>query len=188
MSTLDIQARAELAEAVVKIFEKGFDDWTQMFGFEAVTTKPLVRVLKSSEDLLRRIIANSVLVTTRGDGPVSGWTLFVFPNELIASAIAAAMMLPGEGFTLDEANEQQVEAAQELMNLFCGSATKALQSARHELRISQSVEHLRVKLNLAEPPRIPEGTGIACVSVDVEANGAVGKAWCLMPEAMAGAL
>lgn len=177
--------RRHLATVVARLFRRAFDDWNEMIGFEADTGESYVRVLKGSPRLLERIIGRGTLVTTELEGVATGPVMFVFPAAFVGKAVAKALMLPQDSSELDPRDDAYREAAQELMNLFCGSATRELENTKHnKLRVSQSVDHLCVQ-TCDHSPDVPPGAGLFCVHLDVSSGDAAGRAWCLLPETAA---
>ena len=177
----------------MKMFEHAFRDWSEMFGFEANALAAQVRRLEFSEAMLKRIVGKGVFVGTKAEGKsinsagdVSSSIIFVFPNEFVGAAITAAMMIPPSDLpTADPENQVHIETTQELMNLFCGSATASLEKTKKRLRISQSVDDLNIKISEVVNDESLEDTGIICVSVNVQAGEIPGKAWCLIPDSLA---
>lgn len=171
------------------MFGQGLGDWNEMFGFEGTVEGPSVRVLAQSGPILSRIIGSGVLVSTETEGRVETWIRFVFPNDFIGLAISAAMMMPmPDEPAIDGENPEHTETAQELMNLFCGSATRVLEEHHTRMRVSQSVEHLRVEVTPDSSAELPEGAHMVCVKVGITSGEVTGTAWCVFPPAVAASL
>ena len=191
MSELSPEFRTDFAALIGRLFQTAFDDWNEMIGFGAAVEHSHVRVLPSSGPLVQRLIDGGIVVRTQVEGSATGPVVFVFPNPIVGAAAMRAMMLPideGGDTTFDVENAAQVEAAQELMNLFCGSMTRALDEIEdHKLRISQSVDHLKVEVIPVLPSDLPQVDGLAITSIDVAGEGVTGRAWCVMERDLAAA-
>ena len=171
------------------MFDRAFKDWGVMFGIEASAEGAQVRVLEFSEQVLARIVGSGVLVHTIAEGESSGPIMFVFPNDFIGAAIESALMIPAtDSPSASEEDDSHVETAQELMNLFCCSATAALEETHHRLRISQSVDDLHVSFKAEAPTQNLEKSSLVCVNVGVKSGERSGRAWCLVSAAVASAL
>ncbi len=182
MSVTTPELRQHVVDLVQEIFERGLRDWGEMFGFKSEVHGSGIRSLKCSTDLIARIMADGALVQTSIEGRYTGPILFVFPSAFLGAAIGGAMMLPPvDDPSIDPQDEQHVEAAQELMNLFCGSATQVLQDYRRiDLRVSQSVDDLAVYLAMVESTGLVDGENIYCVHVEVAVGDRKERAWCLL--------
>ena len=72
------------------------------------------------------------------------------------------------------------------MNLFCGSSTHAIEELEYRLRVSQSLDHLKVEIspeNLAGD--LPLDVSLCCFDVTVSTSLGEAKMWLLMPEDVA---
>lgn len=192
MTVLSSNVRQRIADHAIKMFEQAFKDWAEMFGFVALASTAQVRVLEYSEAVLKRIVGLGILVSTRAegmassaDGDIAGSIMFVFPNDFIGSAITTAMMIPPtDSPEANPENQQHVETTQELMNLFCGSATSAMSKTKKRLRVSQSVEDLHVSFADAGIGEPLDRAKLVCVSLLVKTGERTGKAWCIVPDAL----
>ena len=187
---MDLQPAARfpayLTDLVGGLLRRSFQDWQEMTGFEVGVRGGTVYGLNAAA--LRATVLDRVVLTTLIEGPFPAPVAFVFPRSFVGAAVASAMMLPSDGgpTLLDPEDETHMEAAQELMNLFCGSSTRALIEAGHDLRVSQSVEQLKVAIG-ALPP-FNRDARVASIRFHVEPAVDDTTVSCLLGERMIGAL
>ena len=157
-----------------KLASKGmrqvFEDWEMLVGFQAKATCEPVQIIASADDAAASLGAKHVLVETqvlRGDeaiGPIH----FAFPDPLVIEIIGDLLMIPEamrDEKTKTGLTEGDLEAFQEMANLLCGSWNRVFQELDCDLKISQSVDDLRV---------LPSGDDVGAL---VEHAGAGRKAW-----------
>ncbi len=136
-----------------KLASKGmrqvFDDWEMLVGFKAKATCEPIQIVASADDAAAGLGPKHVLVETqvlRGDeaiGPIH----FAFPDSLVIEIIGDLLMIPEaarEEKMKSGLTEGDIEAFQEMANLLCGSWNRIFQELDCDLKISQSVDDLRV--------------------------------------------
>ena len=182
MNFTDPAYRNAVGELVRDVFHFGLKSWAEMFAIESTVLGGGARLLRCQMDLVCRMVGNGALMRTKLEGFHTAPIHFAFPPGILGTAVGRALMLPtGDGTELDPGEDIQVEAVQELMNLFCGSATHALQDySSLELRLSQSVDDLCVDVGGVQKMRLNEGRPLLCVHVDVQTGERKNRTWCLL--------
>jgi hypothetical protein len=182
MNFTDPEYRNAVAALVRDIYHFGLKSWTEMFGMESTVLGGGARLLRSQMELVCRMVGRGALMQTRLQGFHTAAIHFAFPPGILGPAIGRALMLPQPDETqLDPNQDLHVEAVQELMNLFCGSATQALHDYSHlDLRLSQNVADLNVDVGGVRKLKIVENKPLLCVHVDVKSAGQQVRTWCLL--------
>lgn len=182
MNFTDPEYRSAVGELARDVFESGLQSWADMFAIESTILGGGARLLRCQMELVCRMVGKGALMRTKLEGFHSAPIHFAFPPGILGTAVGRALMLPtGDDTELDPEEDIQVEAVQELMNLFCGTATQALQDYSHlELRLSQSVKDLCVDVGGVRRMRLHEGRPLLCVHVDVQTGERKSRTWCLL--------
>lgn len=174
-----IQGR-RVVERIARVFGCALEDWNQMIGFESEVRDVRLGAISGAAQVAQ-VLSDGLRVRTMAIGAAEAPIVMVFDTAFLGQAVRQAMMLPEQAKArLDVGDEQQLEAAKELMNLFCGSATKALEGFV-PLRLSQSVDDLCLDTGSPETFRIPPLNNLFGVRVDLGWGEFRGRAWCLMP-------
>lgn len=182
MNFTEPECRSAIAELVRDVFHFGLKSWEDMFQIESTVLGGGARLLRCQMELVCRMVGQGALMRTKLQGFHNAPIHFAFPSGILGRAVGGALMLPTADETeLDPAQELHVEAIQELMNLFCGSATQALVDYSHlDLRLSQSVDDLLVDIGGVRRMRLTEGRPLLCVHVDVQSGEQKSRNWCLL--------
>ncbi|MHC4375371.1 MAG: hypothetical protein ACYS26_02115 [Planctomycetota bacterium] len=182
MNFTDPEYRSAVGELVRDVFHFGLKSWEEMFEIESTVLGGGARLLRCQMELVCRMVGKGALMRTKLEGFHTAPIHFAFPPGILGTAVGRALMLPtGDETELDPEVEIQVEAVQELMNLFCGSATQALQDYSHlELRLSQSVNDLCVDVGGVRRMRLHEDRPLLCIHVDVQTGERKSRTWCLL--------
>lgn len=192
MHEVSMAARDRLCQLAASMFGQAFKDWSEMLGFEGDVGASMLRFLPSTPGLLQRIVGSQVLVMTRIEvGGVEGPVYFVIPATVLGTALADALMIRRDGAPppdIDWENKGHADAVQELVNLFCGSATTALEEADLKARISQSVMDLVVHHGEVGDDWMTSPHRTACIQVKTVVGARDATAWCLISECVAAAL
>lgn len=150
-----------------KSMQQVFSDWETLVGFQAKATDHQVQQVESKDDLLAMFDAPHHIISTQIEGPgdCNGPTFFLFPNTLVVEVIADLLMIPEaarESKAVNGLDADDLEGFQEMANLLCGSANQVFMKLRQHLRISQSVDDLKVtgSQNEGYTDHIPEGQWI----------------------------
>ncbi len=156
-----------------------FEDWETLVGFSAASEAGPIRVAESLHALLPEMPERHLIVETcleKGDD-LAGPVYFVFPGAFVLEVVAEMMMLPDaakEEKARVGMNESDIEAFREMANLLCGSWNRSIGIAERDLKISQSVDHLKIWQSLdgvdALTSAIPDGRA-AWIHLDVSAAG-----------------
>ena len=163
--------RARICEAVEDLLQAAFDDWAMMVGVEAKVVKSLAKVLPTQPETLERVVGPGMVMKTKVEGESEGEVFFAFPPSLFGPAVFEAMMIPiNEDLEFNQGDEGHIGALKELMNLFCGSATRSVQSGFGEdLRVSQSVDDIKMFFPDSDLKAVSPSEGsILCVQTQVE--------------------
>ena len=124
-----------------------FGDWEVMIGLEATIGATEVHLIDEFASVRELLGTPNVIVSTRVEGICDGPIFYAFPMALALEIIGDVMMIPkasrAEKAT-SELAEHEVEALQEMANLMCGSSNMAFQHLKHDFRVSQKVEHLKI--------------------------------------------
>lgn len=181
-------SRECVAQVFRAVFEQALKDWGAMLGIAGVVKDTNVRVLPYSHELVRRMTVGGAFVRTRIESRMGGPLIVVLPPALVGNLLAVALMLPHSSANtpkVDWTNAGHVDAVREIVNLMCGSATRALEETGTRTRVSQAVEQLSVHEHY-EGAGVAEGiTRAACVRIDLEIEGTACSAWCVLPEEVA---
>ncbi|MCP3915663.1 MAG: hypothetical protein GY711_08920 [bacterium] len=176
-----------------RVFERALRDWETMIGLESHVELDTTRRLVDARAVADIGGPTPVAIETRTIGEIDCPLAFVLPVGLAAGVVAKALMLPDdavEAILAKGLDEQDVEAFFEMANLFCGSASNALEEALGSLTVSQSVDHLRVHQGdgVSEMLSTSLGTGAFVASeLEVHAEGAVHRvAWVTSSRAALG--
>lgn len=143
----------KLRELFARLAEKGmaqvFADWEMLVGFEASSDAEAIQIGPDIGTVAEGLDKKHLVVETKVEkGSASmGSIFFAFPNTLVIEVIADLLMIP-EPARLTKAkeglSENDVEAFREMANLLCGSWNRIFQEFERDLRISQSVDDLKV--------------------------------------------
>jgi chemotaxis protein CheY-P-specific phosphatase CheC len=155
-----------------------FADWEAMVGVriaviaEVAVTHPAARMLTP---VLRQ---DCVVVQTRVEGECEGVLTFVFPTDFVIEVVGEMIMLPEEIRKEKRRSglaPEDVEPFQEMSNLLCGSCNNVFSRMQRRLRVSQSVDDLRVIYSPRDDAQVvaelPAGM-LATVRLVVEMGGA----------------
>lgn len=179
MKVVDPGLRTTIQERVRAMFDCGLEAWSEMFDFRSTVHGSGTRLLRCHSELVDEIVGDGALLRTCLLGFDTLPILFVFPSSLLGAAVGCALMAPEA--KLDPEAQHHVEAVQELMNLFCGSATQALQDCCDlDLRVSQSVDDLVVDLKDIHASELTDQKHAFCVHVDIDAGDEKARTWCLL--------
>lgn len=129
----------DLAE---RIFVQAFGDWALSVDVDARDARRV-----DSEDEVAKLVADTWVLRTRIEGPEDHDLFCPFPPIVVASLVAKARDLPPEatGSLLASGfGDADLAAFREMADLFCASATRALVDFPEPLRVSQSVDDLRI--------------------------------------------
>ena len=175
-------------EIAKRVFVQAIADWEMMVGFEAAVEIDDAKRVSSTEELDSLMGDVALIVRTKIEGSTPSDVFFAFPIELVASVVAKALMLPE-----DSRNEiveagigpTEIETFQEMANLFCGSSTNALQEFYERLRVSQSVDDLKLEdpsqaMELLTQ-RLDEELGLIVAKLKIEASGMSTYAYWIAP-------
>lgn len=173
--------------------EQVFTDWEMLVGFAAKAECAPIVIASGAAEINKHIDSQHVVIETQvekneaGFGPI----FFAFPNELVIEVIGEVLMIP-ESTKEDKArsglSKNDIETFQEMANLLCGSWNRVFQDLKRNLRISQSVDDLKISPSTASKSalvsRIPEGR-VAWVKTDVVAAGKTYSAMIVLPFSVA---
>ena len=149
--------------------EQALLDWEVQIGFVSKITEVRAHMLRGPEELSDTWNSEHYLrMTTQVEYAAAGTVQFFFSTESAWPLVRDALCLPpaedrGVG---DELGESEIEAFQEMMNMFCGSANAIYD--RFGLRLSQSVEHLKVEQG---EPGLPQDLHGFAISMQYEIEG-----------------
>lgn len=144
-----IKLRDLFADLSKKGMEQVFADWEMLVGFTATSVAEAIQIGEQARVAADLIDKKHLVVETqveKGDHGI-GSIYFAFPNALVVEIIADLLMIPEsarETKAREGLSENDVEAFQEMANLLCGSWNRVFQELERDLRISQSVEDLKV--------------------------------------------
>ncbi|MBX3461824.1 MAG: hypothetical protein KF830_01520 [Planctomycetes bacterium] len=166
-------------------------DWAQMGSIATEVVDAKVANVPKRAQLLAAIQGPVALVTTRVEGRCEGPCFFVFPMALAAQAVGRFVMLPESEIQAKAAaglDASGLEVFRELANLLCGSSNNVLARTTQGLRLSQSVDALRVATGVPDLgsclDALPDGE-FAGVAVTVRAEGATFVLHQLLPLGLA---
>ncbi|MBL9076345.1 MAG: hypothetical protein JNL08_02505 [Planctomycetes bacterium] len=181
----------KLRQLSLAMMKRGLDDWSQMAALSVETTDAKVQNVGKRDQLEKMIPGPVILIETRVDGRVTGPCFFVFPVAMAANAAGKFVLLPDNAIAAKMKNgldEADLEAFREMANLLCGSSNNALTQLVQGVRLSQSVDALRVQQALPGVAglfdRLPEAD-IAAVALSVKLEGQAYTVHHLMPLALA---
>ncbi|MEM8712216.1 MAG: hypothetical protein AAGG01_14800 [Planctomycetota bacterium] len=169
--------------------EQVFTDWEMLFGFGAKTECEPIAIAGSVEEIKDEIGEQHIVIETQiekneiGFGPI----YFGFPNSMVMEIIGEVLMIPAdvrEEKARSGLSKNDIETFQEMANLLCGSWNRVFQDLERNLRISQSVEDLKVSPTVGSKnalvERIPEGR-LAWVRSQVVTESATFPALIALP-------
>lgn len=144
-----IKLQELFASLAARGMQQVFSDWEMLVGFEAHADPDRIQLARGVKDLGERIDPRHVVIETKVecDAGVIGPIYFAFPNTLVVEIIAELLMIPEsarKAKAFEGLSENDVAGFQEMANLLCGSWNRVFQDLKRSLRISQSVEDLRV--------------------------------------------
>lgn len=177
------------ANLAAKGMKQVFSDWEMLVGFEATSESTLIQIAESVDAVEPLLGGTHVAVetkVTRDEGAV-GSIYFAFPNSLVIEVIADLLMIPESARAakaVDGLSENDVEAFQEMANLLCGSWNRVFQDLERDLRISQSVDDLKVWTGSKESSALTACVGsdrIAYVPLEVSCQGSQFPSLIVMP-------
>lgn len=181
----------KLKNLSLAMLRQALADWAQMANLTITVVDAKVQSLSKRAQIGTTIQGPSIVVQTRFEGRCEAPCFFVFPIALAATAVGRFVMLP-DGEIAAKATRgldaTDLEAFQEMANLLCGSSNGVISQLLPGLRLSQSVDALRVHAAMpdvtARIDDFPEGD-LACVAVAVEAEGRTFTLHQLLPLAQA---
>lgn len=144
-----IKLRDLFADLSKKGMAQVFADWEMLVGFTATSVAEAILIGDQSKVAADLIDKKHLVVETqveKGDHGV-GSIYFAFPNALVLEIIADLLMIPEparEAKAREGLSEIEIEAFMEMANLLCGSWNRVFQELERNLRISQSVDDLKV--------------------------------------------
>lgn len=169
--------------------EQVFTDWEMLFGFGAKTECEPVAIAGSVKEIKDEIGEQHIVIETQieknevGFGPI----YFGFPNSMVMEIIGEVLMIPAdvrEEKARSGLSKNDIETFQEMANLLCGSWNRVFQDLERNLRISQSVEDLKVSPTVGSKnalvERIPEGR-LAWVRSEIVTEDATFPALIALP-------
>lgn len=126
-----------------------FEDWAMLAGFEAKAECGDARLADSMAAVAGELDPRHCVIETcvEVEDRVTGKIYFAFPNTLVIDLLGELLMLS------DSAREERrkkglfaadIEAFQEMANMLCGSWNRVFQQVDRALRVSQSVDHLKL--------------------------------------------
>ncbi len=172
-----------------KGMEQVLSDWEMLIGFEAKAAPKRTKIAGSAGELVALVGPKHLIVETQVENDVGrmGSIYFAFPNTLVVEVIADLLMIP-ESARATKAEEglsdNDIEAFREMANLLCGAWNRVFRDLERDLRISQSVDDLKVwtESESGTPMTTNVGTGrVAYISVSIDCAGAVFPAMILIP-------
>ncbi len=144
-----IKLRSLFARLARKGMAQVFADWEMLVGFEASARADAIQIGPDIETVAEGLDRKHLVVETQVEKGSTGMgsIYFAFPNTLVIEVIADLLMIP-EPARITKAkeglSENDVEAFREMANLLCGSWNRVFQDFERDLRISQSVDDLKV--------------------------------------------
>ncbi|QDV04741.1 hypothetical protein Poly30_02340 [Planctomycetes bacterium Poly30] len=146
--------------------EQVFTDWEMLAGFAAKAECSPIVIASGIAEINRFMGPNHVVVETKIEKNSAGFghIYFAFPNAMVIEIIGEMLMI-SESAREEKArsglSKTDVETFQEMANLLCESWNRVFQDLDRNLRISQSVQDLRVSASIGSKSavisRIPEG-------------------------------
>ncbi len=169
--------------------EQVFTDWEMLVGFAAKAECSPIVIASGAPELSESLAKQHTVIETQIEKDEAGFgqIFFAFPNTLVIDIIGDVLMMPEdvkEEKVKSGLSKNDIETFQEMANLLCGSWNRVFQDLERSLRISQSVEDLKVtptngsKVALTE--RVPEGR-VAWVDTKVTAGDKVYDAMIVLP-------
>ncbi len=157
-----------------------------MLGIEASISQCFARTLPFDANTVSRIKAEHIVFETKVEGAEESPIFFAFPHGFMSSAVFQALMIPDvANRELSLEDDSQRGAVQELFNLFCGSATRALIEIGYDsMRVSQSVEDIQLQPSGAPIEDIGTSESLVCIQLGVTYASVSNLAWCLIPEGL----
>lgn len=184
----------KLKNLSLSMLRQALSDWAQMASLTIEVGDAKVQSLSKRAQIATTIQGPAVVVQTRFEGKAEAPCFFVFPVALAATAVGKFIMLP-DGEIATKARQglapSDLEAFKEMANLLCGSSNGVISKMVPGLRLSQSVDALRVSAAMpdinARLEDFPE-SDIACVSAEVKAEGQTFAVHQVLPLAQARAI
>lgn len=183
------QLTAIMGEILETSMKQVFGDWEIQIGLEAAVESAHCELVRDLDKW--RPSWNSdwtALMHTQIEGPCTGPIHVIFPHDFVWVILREALGIPRDqsrevGSPLKDV---EMEAYQEMMNLMCGSFNTVLSGLRKTLRVSQSVDHLRVNqiAPVGEGEVSPPGHGLG-VALSVRQGDAKFEILALMPVPLA---
>ena len=173
--------------------EQVFTDWEMLVGFGAKAECAPIVIASGTAEIAKHMDAQHVVVETQVEKNETGFgqIFFVFPNEMVIEIIGEVLMIPDsakEEKARSGLSKNDIETFQEMANLLCGSWNRVFQDLERNLRISQSVDDLKVSTSTASKSaivsRIPEGR-VAWVNTKVVAGAKTYPAMIVLPFSVA---
>jgi len=169
--------------------EQVFTAWESLFGFAAKAECQPIEIASGVGEITDRIHPQHIVVETLiqkndvGFGPI----YFAFTNHMVIEIIGDVLMIPDEA-KAEKAksglSNNDIETFGEMANLLCGSWNRIFQDLERNLRVSQSVDDLKVSPSVgnksALESRVPEGR-ITWVSSPVTAGDATYECLIILP-------
>lgn len=184
-----VKLQALFSDLGPKAMQQVLSDWETMVGFEASADLAPIRIIGGAAEVAGNVDEKHVLIETHvviGEDDL-GPIYIVFSNALVVEIIADLLMIPEAGKAAKaEAglSESDLEAFQEMANLLCGSWNRVFQEQERELRISQSVDDLKVISEAEDSTPLLSRAGdgrMAWIDTKVEAGGKSFPSLILLP-------
>lgn len=174
-----IKLRELFARLAAKGMAQVFADWEMLVGFEASSEAEAIQIGPDIQTVAAPFDPRHLVVETQVEKGVSGMgaIFFAFPNTLVIEVIADLLMIPEEARQTkarEGLSEGDVEAFREMANLLCGSWNRVFQEFERDLRISQSVDDLKVWTGEKDRPALLDCFGegrVAHVALEVDCGG-----------------
>lgn len=136
-----------IATLVERSMTEVFDDWQTMIDarFTVVGTRRVDVDGKSFVASARN--RPTIVLETRVEGSCEGELYIGFTEAMVVNVVGPMVMLSPESMKEKETtgmDEMDREAFQEMGNLLCGSSNKVFQELGRDLRVSQSVDDLKL--------------------------------------------
>lgn len=173
--------------------EQVFTDWEMLVGFGAKAECAPIVIASGAAEIDKHMDSNHVVIETQIEKNNVGFghIYFVFPNSMVIEIIGEVLMIPDsakEEKAKSGLSKNDIETFQEMANLLCGSWNRVFQDLERNLRISQSVDDLKVSPSNGSKSallsRIPEGR-VAWVDTKVQAGDKTYPAMIVLPFSVA---
>ena len=184
----------KLKVVATAMLQQALADWGQMTGMLTEIADAKVQNLSRGAPLETTVAGPVMLVETRVEGRCEGPFYFVFPMSLAAHAVGKFVMLAPaviQAKASSGLDATDIEAFKELANLMCGSSNNVLAKMQPGLRLSQSVDHLKVRSAMPDvracSSELPN-TDLACVASTAKVDGQAFTTFQLLPLTLARAM